>query len=154
MPRSSSPVVAPLLALLLVSCGGSTEPEVELEVIEEVEFAPSLNIDLSQMTKVPPGFYYQDLTVGEGDEARTGDRAFLQYILWLRTGQLIEAGDFDFVVGSGFAIQGFDLGTIGMRRGGVRKLVIPPGLAYGATGSGPIPPGAVLVFQLELDSIG
>lgn len=146
--------ITPVLAVLAVAaCGGSTEPQVELEVIEDVEFAPSLGIDLARMTKTPTGLYYEDLVVGEGDEARTGDWAFLHYILWLRTGQQVEAGEFDFILGSGFAIPGFDLGTRGMRAGGRRKLVVPPGLAYGAQGSGPIPGGAVIVFQVDLDSI-
>ena len=55
-----------------------------------------------------------------------------------------------FVVGSNQVIPGFSQGVQGMRVGGFRRVVLPPSLAYGATGNGPIPPNATLVFEIEL----
>lgn len=148
------PVV--LVALATAACGSSTtEPDVEFEVIEEVQFAPSLGINLSRMTRTNLGIYYEDLVVGEGDDVRTGDWAFLDHRVWLRTGVEIQSGPTNFVVGSGAVVSGFDFGVRGMRVGGTRTVLVPPGLAYGAQGSanGLIPPGAILVYRLAIDSI-
>ena len=57
---------------------------------------------------------------------------------------------FPFTLGAGRVIRGWDQGVLGMRVGGLRRLTIPPELAYGSTGSGPIPPNASLVFDIEL----
>lgn len=144
-------LVAALVAL--AGCGDSAT-EVEVEVIEEVVFAAELGIDLSQMRRTPTGMYIQDLVLGEGDEARTGDRADVSFTGWLRTGRQFNSGRFDFIVDSGFVIAGFDEGVRGMAPGGKRKVVIPPGLAYGNAGRPPsIPPGAILIFELELHSL-
>ncbi len=144
-------MLLPLVASLTVAaCDSGTEPTVEFEVIEDVEFAESLDIDLAQMTRTSSGLYLQDLVVGTGQEAAVGDSARVEYVLWLRTGQELDAGLFPFRLGAGGAIQGFDQGVRGMRAGGLRRIVVPPLLAYGAQGSGRVPPGAVLVFQLHL----
>jgi len=60
---------------------------------------------------------------------------------------------FQFVLGAGQVISGVDQGVVGMKVGGTRELVIPPNLAYGSTGNGPIPPNATIVFDLELVSV-
>ena len=62
----------------------------------------------------------------------------------------MDAGTYPFVLGRGQAIAGFDQGVQGMRVGGKRRLNVPAGLAYGSAGSGPIPPNAALVFEVEL----
>lgn len=148
-------VAALVAALALAACESTTEPAVDFEVIEEVEFAPSLGIDLARMTKTGLGVYFEDLTLGEGEEVRTGDWAFLDHRVWLRTGVEIQSGSTNFVVGSGAVVSGFDFGVRGMRVGGERLVIVPPGLAYGAQGSanGAIPPGAILVYRLAIDSI-
>lgn len=145
------------LAVACAACGSATDPdpEVEFEVIEEVEFAPSLGIDLARMTVTSLGLYYEDRIVGDGDEVRTADWVFLDHQVWLRTGVEIQSGPTSFVVGSGAVVSGFDFGVRGMRVGGERLVIVPPGLAYGAQGSqnGVIPPGAILVYRLAIDSI-
>jgi len=99
-----------------------------------------------------------DLTVGTGAEATPGTRATVQYGGWLYSasapdhkGTQFGAEQFTFVVGDGSIIKGFDTAVTGMKVGGQRRVVIPPSLAYGATGNGAtIPPNAALVFDILL----
>ncbi len=103
-----------------------------------------------------------DLTVGTGAEATVGTTATVQYGLWLYSdngvdhkGTQIQANTFAFLVGGGTIIKGFDMGVTGMKVGGIRRLIVPPSLAYGATGNsdGSIPPNAALVFDVLLGSV-
>jgi FKBP-type peptidyl-prolyl cis-trans isomerase FkpA len=103
-----------------------------------------------------------DLTVGTGAEAAVGTTATVQYGLWLYSdsgvdhkGTQIQANQFSFVVGGGTIIKGFDMGVTGMKVGGTRRIIVPPSLAYGATGNsdGSIPPNAALVFDILLGQI-
>jgi FKBP-type peptidyl-prolyl cis-trans isomerase len=112
----------------------------------------------------PPSAPYSqtDLRVGTGAEATNGRLASMFYTLWMYDpagtdgkGRQIQSNvgsaPFSFVVGTGNAIQGWHRGVPGMRVGGLRRLVLPPDLAYGARGSAPdIPPNATLVFDIEL----
>lgn len=133
-------------ALLLGACGdGITFPP---------DFASSLNIDLSAMTKTASGLYYQDLVVGTGATAKAGDPVTVKYTLWLPNGQLMDSGTYPFTLGTGQAIDGFDEGVRGMAVGGKRKLVVHPDLAYGPRGQGGIGPNQTLVFEVELTKIG
>ncbi|MCG8455546.1 MAG: FKBP-type peptidyl-prolyl cis-trans isomerase [Holophagales bacterium] len=106
------------------------------------------------------GLQYKDVVVGEGTEAATGQTVRVHY-----TGRLADGKKFDssrdrgqpfaFVLGTGTVIRGWDEGVAGMRVGGKRKLVIPPELGYGDRGAGGvIPPGATLVFEVELLAVG
>jgi FKBP-type peptidyl-prolyl cis-trans isomerase FkpA len=104
-----------------------------------------------------------DLTVGTGAEAATGKTAVVQYIGWLysETGAENKGRQFDsgqlqpFVVGNGTLIRGFEMAVTGMKVGGVRRAIIPPSLAYGATGNAGagIPPNAAVVFEILLGSV-
>ena len=102
-----------------------------------------------------------DLTVGTGAEATAGKTASVQYILWLysetavdKKGQQIEQGQFAFIVGANQVVKGFDDAVVGMKAGGIRRVTIPPSLAYGSTGSAPkIPPNAALVFEIGLANV-
>ena len=127
--------------------------EVEFEVIEEVTFDPSLNIDLSAMTRLPEGVYTQDLVAGTGPGLTAGDRAWVYYELRLRDARPIANGEFPFDYLVTELIDGWEIGVAGMMAGGTRVMLIPPELGYGATGQGAVPPGAVLHFRVELDSI-
>ena len=102
-----------------------------------------------------------DLTVGTGTEATATKTATVQYGGWLYSetgtdhkGAQFDAGQFSFVVGGGTIIKGFDMGVTGMKVGGVRRIIVPPALAYGATGNGAtIPPNAALVFDILLGNV-
>lgn len=118
------------------------------------EFDPSLGIDLASMTRSASGLYYRDLVVGTGDAAQGGDTATVGYSGWLTDGTLFDSGSFAFILGAGHVISGFDEGVAGMKVGGKRKLVIPPGLGYGNRSNGPIPANSTLVFEVDLQKLG
>ena len=98
----------------------------------------------------------EDLTVGEGAEATAGKRVTVHYTGWLTNGTKFDSSKdrndpFDFPLGRGHVIRGWDEGVAGMKVGGQRKLTIPPEMGYGARGAGGvIPPNATLVFEVEL----
>lgn len=126
--------------------------------VEDTEFAPALGIDLARMTKTSSGLYYQNVTVGTGTEATAGKVVSVHYIGWLANGTQFDinqppASPLQFTVGSGQVIPGFDEGVFQMKVGGRRKIVIPSRLGYGPSGTGPIPPNAVLVFQVDLVAV-
>jgi FKBP-type peptidyl-prolyl cis-trans isomerase FkpA len=106
-------------------------------------------------------FSQTDLQVGIGASAATGNTLTVHYTGWYynesAAGQKGVQFDssrfgepFTFVLGGGGVIAGWDQGLVGMRVGGVRRLVVPPSLAYGTGRVGPIPPNATLLFEIEL----
>jgi FKBP-type peptidyl-prolyl cis-trans isomerase FkpA len=147
------------LALVLSSAvAGCSDSPTGPKDPTELEFAPSLNVDLDEMSKTSSGLYYQDLVVGEGDEAVAGDSVTVFYTGWLHDGTQFDSnvGGDPITFDLDEVIQGWKEGVPGMRVGGQRKLVIPSTLAYGAQGAGGgvIPPHATLVFDIELLGIG
>ena len=116
-------------------------------------------------TAPPPAnvpFTITDLRVGTGAEAVAAQPLTVNYTGWLyeanapdnKGQQFDSAQNFQFTLGAGQVIQGWDLGFNGMRVGGLRRLVLPPDLAYGSAGAGgTIPPNATLVFDVELVSV-
>ena len=108
-----------------------------------------------------------DLAPGTGPEIKSGQTALVKYTGWLydaaapeNKGKKFDStndhGDepFEFDVGAGMVIKGWDEGVAGMKVGGKRRLVIPPEMGYGSRGAGGvIPPGATLVFEVELVEI-
>lgn len=98
----------------------------------------------------------EDLSVGSGAEAQAGNHVTVHYTGWLTNGTKFDSSvdrndPFDFPLGRGHVIRGWDEGVAGMKVGGKRKLTIPPEMGYGARGAGGvIPPNATLVFEVEL----
>ena len=102
----------------------------------------------------------EDITVGTGAEARPGTHISVHYTGWLfndgKQGAKFDSSKdrgqpFDFPLGAGHVIRGWDEGFAGMKVGGVRRLTIPPEMGYGARGAGGvIPPNATLLFEVEL----
>ncbi len=102
----------------------------------------------------------ETVRAGTGAEAKTGNRVTVHYVGTLTDGKKFDSSrdrgqGFRFTLGKGEVIKGWDQGVAGMKIGEVRKLTIPPHLAYGARGFPPvIPPNATLVFEVELLEVG
>lgn len=105
------------------------------------------------------GLIYEDMAVGEGPAAQSGDTVNVAYTGYLTDGTIFDSNaesgqPFEFQLGAGYVIPGWDEGLVGMQVGGIRLLVIPSDLAYGATGSGGvIPANATLTFVVGLNEI-
>jgi len=130
--------IAAVLAVTVSACGGSSDSPT----------APSANVPFSTV----------DVRVGTGAEANTGRVVTVNYAGYLYSATAAEnkgtsfdsGSSYRFTVGSG-VIAGFSQGVIGMRVGGIRRVIIPPSLGYGPQGSLPkIPGNSTLVFDLEL----
>jgi FKBP-type peptidyl-prolyl cis-trans isomerase len=107
--------------------------------------------------KTSSGLVYWDIRVGNGEVAKEGSHVRVHYTGWLTSGKKfdssVDAGKpFDFTIGNGEVIKGWEEGVAGMRVGGKRQLRIPPDLGYGADGTpdGSIPPNATLIFDVHL----
>ncbi|MBS2016980.1 MAG: FKBP-type peptidyl-prolyl cis-trans isomerase [Deltaproteobacteria bacterium] len=102
----------------------------------------------------------EDLKVGTGAEATAGQKVTVHYVGTLTDGKKFDSSrdrgqGFSFKLGAGQVIKGWDKGVAGMKIGGMRKLTIPPDMAYGDRGFPPvIPPGSTLVFEVELLAVG
>jgi len=110
---------------------------------------------LGFMETTNTGLQYEDTTVGDGDEAVAGKTVSVHYTGKLENGTQFDSsrdrGLFQFNLGGGMVIKGWDEGVAGMKVGGTRNLVIPPELGYGDSGAGGvIPGGATLLFEVEL----
>ena len=115
------------------------------------------------MTKTASGLQYEDTIPGTGETAQAGHHVCVHYTGWLHDPSAPQSrgpkfdsskdrdDPFDFPLGDGVVIRGWDEGVQGMKVGGTRVLIIPPELGYGARGAGGvIPPNATLVFEVEL----
>jgi len=106
--------------------------------------------------KTDSGLVYWDLRVGNGAVAKEGSHVRVHYTGWLTTGKKFDSSvdggkPFDFTIGNGEVIKGWEEGVAGMKVGGKRQLRIPPALAYGAAGyPGAIPANATLIFDVQL----
>jgi FKBP-type peptidyl-prolyl cis-trans isomerase FkpA len=145
--------LAVLIGAGLVGCGGGADRSADTP---KAGFSPSLAVDTAAMTRTPSGLRFRDVAAGEGKEAAAGRTVSVHYTGWLPNGEKFDSSrdrnqPFEFALGAGQVIAGWDEGVAGMKVGGRRKLVIPPELAYGTAGAPPdIPPGATLVFEVEL----
>ena len=131
-------------------------------LITALSFITTACGDDSSPTQPTPRAEYAatDLRVGTGGEATVGKRLSVNYTGWLYDpsgtdgkGTRFDGGAYTFTLGNREVIAGWDRGVAGMRVGGQRRLMLPPELAYGASGNGPIPPNATLVFDVELVNV-
>jgi len=108
------------------------------------------------ITQTASGLSIEELVLGEGEIATAGQTVTVHYTGWLIDGKKFDSSKdrddpFEFPLGAGRVIRGWDEGVQGMKVGGRRKLTIPPALGYGARGAGgAIPPNATLVFEVDL----
>jgi FKBP-type peptidyl-prolyl cis-trans isomerase len=107
----------------------------------------------------PSGLQYWNIRLGTGPTALRGQKVKVDYTGWLTNGKKFDSSvgskPFEFTIGEGEVIKGWDEGVQGMKVGGKRQLRIPPALGYGPTGTpgGPIPPNATLIFDVRLVSV-
>ena len=117
---------------------------------------PTATSEVNEPVQREDGLIIEDMVVGDGKTAESGDTLDAHYLGTLEDGTKFDSSydrgqTIQFVLGSGQLIQGWELGLVGMKEGGKRKLVIPPELAYGDRGAGGlIPPNATLTFEIEL----
>ena len=110
-------------------------------------------------TMTDSGLKYDDTVIGDGATALKGQTVSVHYTGWLTDGEKFDSSKdrsdpFQFALGAGRVIRGWDEGVQGMKVGGTRRLTIPPQLGYGAQGAGGvIPPNATLVFEVDLLAI-
>jgi peptidylprolyl isomerase len=159
---------AVLATLLLAGCGGSNEKEAPAKTPEPAAPA-TISTDLKSEPAIPQPsgdppakLVTKDIVKGKGKKAKPGDMVSVQYTgVAFSTGAKFDASwdrgaePFQFPLGGGQVISGWDEGVPGMRVGGRRELIIPPAQAYGATGSPPaIGPNETLIFVVDLVKIG
>lgn len=151
-------VLSVFAPLAFVACLNGTDPQTFPNIpIESTTFASNLNVNLANSTRTSSGLYYRDIAVGTGKTVASGDTVKVYYQGALSNGQLFDqrlspSPTFDFKLGSGYVIPGWDEGLVGMKVGGTRQLIIPPALAYGSSGYLDIPPYAVLVFNITMSA--
>lgn len=121
---------------------------------------PTKKVEASQnYVTTPSGLKYLDLAEGSGDTPQTGQTVSVHYTGTLEDGSKFDSSrdrgqPFQFKLGAGQVIKGWDEGIASMKVGGRRQLVIPPELGYGTRGIGPIPPNSTLIFDVELLKAG
>ena len=114
---------------------------------------------MTDVIKTVDGLRYKDIIVGKGAIAQSGDTVRTNYTGWLINGTKFDSsidhgGTFEFALGQGLVIKGWEEGVPGMKVGGTRILIIPPDLGYGAEGAGGVIPGnATMIFQVQLLAI-
>jgi FKBP-type peptidyl-prolyl cis-trans isomerase len=131
----------------VLGAGDPSDPATE-------DFAPSLNVDIDASQRTESGVFFRDIRVGNGEDAAAEDQVNITYAGYLTDGTLFDSRSTPSLVVLAGTVQGFRDGVVGMRVGGVRKIVIPSELAYSWEGrpraNPPIPRNATLVFDVEL----
>jgi peptidylprolyl isomerase len=176
MTPSRSLLAIAIAGLALAGCGGGDDSSSSTTTTESTTSeqtstttpktstpAGGISKDLSAKPEVPKPtgkppakLVKRDVVAGKGKAARAGDQITVKYVgVSFSSGEQFDASwdrgqNFPFQLGTGAVIPGWDQGLVGMRVGGRRELIIPPALAYGDTGSGPIGPNETLIFVVDL----
>ena len=137
-----------------------SEQDAEQKIVENnnlnINITPTPAVGQTKNMDQITGLKIEDVVVGTGTEAKVGNTVTVNYTGTLTTGTKFDSSlnpgrePFQFYLGSGQVIKGWDLGVAGMKIGGKRKLTISPDLGYGVQGQGPIPPNSTLIFDVEL----
>ncbi|MDX1413230.1 MAG: FKBP-type peptidyl-prolyl cis-trans isomerase [Candidatus Promineifilaceae bacterium] len=139
--------------------GGEIPPDatlvLEIDLVEANAPVKMTEVDPDDYTETDSGLQYFDIVEGDGDMPEQGQTVIVHYTGWLEDGTKFDSSidrgqPYTFPLGLGNVIAGWDEGVATMKVGGMRQLRIPADLAYGDAGSGTIPPGATLIFDVEL----
>lgn len=141
----------------------SVTPTADVSVSVSPTTIPAMTASpVGEIITTASGLQYQDKIVGSGAVAKAGQTATVNYTGALSDGKVFDSNidpafkhvePFNFQLGAGQVIKGWDEGVAGMKVGGIRKLVIPASLGYGAQANGPIPANSVLIFEVQLVSV-
>jgi FKBP-type peptidyl-prolyl cis-trans isomerase FkpA len=148
--RKLIPVIVMMFFAMMGIASGRTDTDANTSSPTKVE---------GKSKSTASGVEYWDIVIGTGATAVSGKTVSVHYTGWLTDGRKFDSSvdrgkPIAFPLGAGRVIKGWDDGIVGMKVGGKRQLRIPPSLGYGIHGSGPIPPNAVLIFDVELLSVG
>ena len=150
-----------LVVLLALAVGVSAQDAEKKKTKKDAKDAKVTTTDKAKKeiktVTTPSGLKYEELVAGAGPQPKTGDIVKVHYTGWLTNGKKFDSSvdrgqPFEFHVGRGEVIKGWDEGVGSMKVGSKRKLTIPPDLGYGSqnVGNGLIPPNSTLVFEVEL----
>lgn len=143
-----------LFITLLLIFGCSKEQKVLVHTDKPSKIAPG------KFVTTPSGLQYAVMHKGSGKQAKSGAKVAVHYSVWSTDGQLYDSSlkrnkPFEFLLGQGRVIPGWDEGVALMKVGDVYQFIVPPQLAYGEKGAGNvIPPNATLVFEVQLLNVG
>jgi peptidylprolyl isomerase len=150
--------IGPVAGSGTTACASAPATQTKVNGTTDLSKKPQIEVP---DTPPPCNLVVGDIVEGTGPAAKAGDPLTMKYVgVLYATGKQFDASwdrgqDFPFTLGAGNVIQGWDQGLVGMKQGGRRQLIIPPQLGYGDQGAGAdIPPGATLIFVVDLVKIG